>query len=162
MNGMGLSIMSDPGAHVGGPTFPLQNGLQTAPGRIMNRNAANNEQYSKSLANEGGPQVRVGAQEAGTQWSPYGMLVTHPYHVPMPYSLMDVSQATGFYNSAVGMWPANGQNDQPNAYFNLIRLAPTTSAHHGFMTPTGANPTQVFFSPPVYAYQTKPIYATGL
>lgn len=159
---MGLSIVTDPGADTGGARFPLQNGLRDAPARIMNRNAANNEQYSRSLANEGGPQILVGAQEVGSQWSPYGTLVSHPYHVPMPYSLMDVSQATGFYNSAVGLWPANGQADVPNAYFNLLRLEPTSSAHHGFTQPTGPFPTQVFFSPPVFAFQTKPIFATGL
>jgi hypothetical protein len=159
---MGLSILSDPGADTGGAGFPLDTGLLNAPPRIINRNPATNEQYSKSLANEGGPQVDLGAMEAGTQWSPYGTLVTHPYHVPMPYSLMDTRQATGFYNSAVGLWPANGQNDQPNAYFNRMILPNESSAHHGFSNPTGPFPTQVFFSPPVYAYQTKPIWATGL
>lgn len=153
--------MGPPGTVYGEP-YPLRDGLHAAPGRIMNRNPATNEQYSKSNANEGGPQIDIGSMETGTQWSPYGMLVTHPYSVPMPYSLMATRQATGFYNSAVGLWPANGQNDQPNAYFNLIRLKPTSSAHHGFMNPTGAFPTQVFFSPPVYSYQTRPIYATGL
>lgn len=158
---MGLSIVTDPGADQGGTHYPMQDGLANAPGRIMNRNPANNEQYSKSRANEGGPQVRPANNEVGTQWSPYGTLVQHPYHVPMPYSLMDVSQATGFYNSAVGLWPANGQDDQPNAYFNLMHLEPTSSAHHGFNMPTGPFPNMVFFSPPVFGYQTRPIFATG-
>lgn len=159
---MGLSIVSDPGASVGGPGFPLDTGLLNAPARIINRNPATNEQYSKARANEGGPQVRVGNNEAGTEWTPYGVWVTHPYRVPMPYSLMAVEQATGFYNSAVGLWPAAGQADWPNNYFNRMVLPGESSAHHGYSNPTGPFPTQVFFSPPVYAYQTKPIYATGL
>lgn len=172
---MGLSIMGSEGLgpETFGPAgpqaidtlgrpYPLDTNLHNAPARIINRNPANNEQYSRSLANEGGPQVRPINNEVGTQWSPYGFTVQHPYVVPMPQSLMAVSQATGFYNSAVGLWPANGQDDQPNAYFNLIRLKPTSSAHHGFTNPTGPFPTQVFFSPPVFSMQTKPIYATGI
>lgn len=143
-------------------SFSLDTGLQNAPARIMNRNPQNNTMYSRSRANEGGPQRFIGAMEAGSNWTPYGSMVSHPYKVPMPMSMMGTSQATGFYNSAVGLWPANGQNDQPNAYFNLIRLKPTTSAHLGYTNPTGPNPNMVFFSPPVYGYQTKPIWATGL
>jgi hypothetical protein len=142
--------------------FPLLDGLHQAPPRIINRNPANNEQYSKARANEGGPQIRPANNEVGTEWTPYGTFVTHPYTVPMPMSLMAVSQATGFYNSAVGLWPANGQSDQPLAYFNLMHLTPTTSAHPGFTNPTGPFPTQVFFSPPIFGMQTRPIYATGL
>lgn len=143
--------------------YSLRDGLQAAPDRIINRNPATNTQYSKAFANEGGPQVRPANNEVGTDWTPYGMFVTHPYHVPMPYSLMDVSQATGFYQSAVGLWPANGQADYPNGQQtgpHLIAVN-TGSAHQGFMTPTGPNPNMVFFSPPVFGYQTVPIYATG-
>ena len=146
-----------------GVGYPMRHGLTLAPGRVMNRNPDNNEQYSKSLANEGGPQIRPANNEVGTQWTPYGTFITHPYINPgLPRSVMGTSQATAFYNSAVGMWPASGTDDQPNAYFNLLRLAPTTSARAGYTNPTGANPTMVFFSPPVFAYQTRPIYATGL
>lgn len=142
--------------------FPLLNGLHDAPARIINRNPATNTQYSRSRANEGGPQIDIGATEAGSNWTPYGQMVSHPYVVPMPYSLMATRQATGFYDSAVGMWPANGTDDQPNAYFNLVRLKATGSAHPGWTTPTGPNPNMVFFAPPVFGYQTKPIYALGL
>lgn len=140
----------------------LNNGLANAPARIINRNPSTNEGYSQSRANEGGPQVLVGGQEIGTTWSPYSFTVSHPYKVPMPQSLMGTAQATGFYNSAVGPWPRNGTDDQPNAYFNILHLPYSTSAHVGYTNPTGANPSMVFFSPPVFGYQTKPIYAVGL
>ncbi len=142
--------------------YALRDANSEAPARIINRNPRTNTKYSQSHANQGGPQVRPDNNEVGSNWTPYGSMVSHPYVVPMPQSLMAVSQATGFYNSAVGPWPRNGTDDQPNAYFNLIRLKPTTSAHHGFTMPTGPNPNMVFFSPPVFGYQTKPIYATGL
>jgi hypothetical protein len=144
--------------------FPLKDGLHRSPDRIMNRNPGMvSTQYSRSRAVQSRPQVLPEANETGTNWTPYGMFVTHPYEVPMPYSLMSQAQAH-LYDSAVGMWPAAAQADYPNGQQAgpLIRLAPTTSAHPGFANPTGANPTMVFFSPPVFSYQTKPIYATGL
>jgi hypothetical protein len=151
-------------------------GLRDAPGRIINRNPTNNTAYSRSLANEGGPQIIPAGSEVGTTWTPYGMFVTHPYSVPMPQSLMATAQATAFYNSAygsvgVGAGPGgggggggSGQADWPNGQQSgpLMRLEPTTSAHHGYMNPTGPNPNMVFFAPPVFGYQTKPIYAVGL
>ncbi len=156
--------------------FNLNNGLRDAPGRIINRNPATSTQYSRSLGNNGGPQVLPINNEVGTTWTPYGMFVTHPYRVPMPMSLMNVSQATGFYNSAVGSvgvqagpggggggggsgqadW-ANGQQTAPH-----LQMPYSTSAHPGWTTPTGANPNMVFFAPPVFGYQTRPIYAVGL
>lgn len=141
----------------------MRDGLHGAPSRIINRNPATNTHYSRAQANEGGPQIFTSPPETGTNWTPYGTMASHPYLVPMPHSLMATSQATGFYNSAVGDWPANGQADYPNGQQAgpLIRLEPTTSAHLGYMNPTGANPTMVFVTPPVFAYQTKPIYATG-
>ena len=141
--------------------FSLNDGLHNAPGRIINRNPATNTQYSRSYALDGGPQIDIGATEVGTNWSPYGFQRTHVYAVPMPQSLMATRQARMF-NSDPNPWPANGQNDQPSAYFNLIRLKPTGSARRGYMNPTGPNPNQVFYSPPVFGYQTKPIYAVGL
>ena len=138
-------------------------GAAAAHDRIMNRNPQTSTQHSRALANEGGPQVRVGADESGQDWTPYGIRATHPYRKPMPYSLMSVEQATGFYQSAVGLWPANGQADYPNGQQAgaQMRLDPTGSAHLGYMNPTGPNPNQVFVSPPVYGYQTIPLYATG-
>lgn len=134
-----------------------------APDRIINRNPATNTQYSKAFANEGGPQVRPANNEVGTNWTPYGMFVTHPYIVPMPYSMMAVSQATGFYQSAVGLWPANGQADYPNGQQTGGHMPTlnTGSAHQGFMTPPTVGTNMVFFSPPVFGYQTIPVYATG-
>lgn len=133
-------------------------------GRIINRNPQVSTQYSRSLANEGGPQVLMGALESGQDWSPYGVRATHPYRKQMPYSLMSVEQATGFYDSAVGLWPANGQADYPNGQQEggLIRLDPSGSAHLGYMNPTGPNPNMVFVAPPVFGYQTQPIYAVGI
>jgi hypothetical protein len=159
---LGLSLLTDAAGQMLGDRYPLRDGLATAPARVINRNPATNTEYSHSLANEGGPQVLIGATLAGSNWTPYNRSFSHPYRVPMPMSLMATSQATGFYNSAVGLWPANGQDDQPSAYFNLIRLAPTTSARRGYTNPVGPNPTQVFYSPPIFGMQTRPIYATGL
>ena len=141
--------------------FRLNDGLHNAPGRIINRNPATNTQYSRSHALDGGPQIDVGTGLTGTNWTPYGFTRIHEYRVPMPQSLMGTRQARMF-NSDPNPWPANGQNDQPSAYFNLIRLKPTGSARRGYMNPTGPNPNQVFYSPPVFGYQTKPIYAVGL
>jgi hypothetical protein len=131
--------------------------------RIMNRSPQHSTQYSRSLANEGGPQVRGMGDEIGQDWTPYGTRATHPYRKGMPYSLMSVEQATGFYQSDVGMWPGNGQADYPNGQQAglLMRLDPTGSAHAGYMNPTGPNPNMVFIAPPVYGYQTVPLYATG-
>ena len=132
-------------------------------GRIMNRNPRTSTQYSRALANEGGPMVRPANGEVGQDWTPYGTRPTHPYRLGMPRSMMSVEQATGFYQSAVGAWPAHGQADYPNGHQTgpLMRLAPTTSAHLGFTNPTTVNPNMVFISPPVFGFQTKPIFATG-
>lgn len=135
------------------------------PDRIMNRNPARRStQYSRSQANAGGPQVLIGALESGQDWTPYGTRPTHPFRKGMPYSLMSVEQATGFYNSAVGMWPANGQADYPNGQQTHphMNLPYESSAHAGFTMPTGVNPNMVFVQPPVFGFQTRPLYATGL
>ena len=131
--------------------------------RIINRNPQTSTRYSHALANEGGPQVKPTNSEVGQDWSPYGIRATHPFRLGLPRSLMDTEQATGFYNSSVGLWPANGQADYPNGQQAgaLIRLDPTGSAHAGYSNPTGPNPNMVFISPPVFGFQTKPIFATG-
>ena len=107
-------------------SFSLKDGLAQAPGRIINRNPATNTQYSRSFALDGGPQIDVGTGLTGTNWSPYGWQRIHEYRVPMPMSLMGTRQARMF-NASPNPWPANGTNDQPSAYFNLIRLKPTGS-----------------------------------
>lgn len=144
-------------------SFPMLDGLNKAPERIMNRNPFSSNNNSHSRAVQSKPQVLPANNEVGTNWTPYGSMVTHPYMVPMPYSMMGQAQAHVF-NSATGTWPANGQADYPNGAQAgpLIRLEPTTSAHPGYTNPTGANPTMVFFAPPVFGYQTRPIFATGL
>lgn len=111
----------------------------------------------------GGPQILLGALETGQDWSPYGIRATHPFRKQMPYSLMSVEQATGFYDSAQGMWPANGQADYPNGQqeSDHMHLPYESSAHAGFSNPTGPNPNMVFVQPPVFGFQTKPLYATG-
>ncbi len=78
--------------------------------------------------------------------------------------LMAVAQADT-YDSSRNPWPANGVWDQPGAAIaasELVRLQPTTSAHPGLAMATGAGPTMLFVTPPVFTVQTKPIYAVGL
>jgi hypothetical protein len=79
-------------------------------------------------------------------------------------NLMRVAQADT-YNSAVGPFPRAGTYEEPGAataVLNMIRLAPTTSAHPGLSFSTGAGPTMLFVAPPVFSVQSTPIYATGL
>ena len=132
-------------------------------GRIINRNPHVSTAYSRALNYQARPQVLPANNEVGQDWTPYGIRATHPYLKGMPYSLMSQAQA-GIYQSAVGLWPANGQADYPNGQQAgaQIRLKPTGSAHPGFTMPTGPNPNMVFISPPVYGFQTRPLYATGL
>lgn len=144
--------------------FSLLDGLDRCPDRIINRNPGmTSTQYPRSMSLRSRAQIVQSNSETGTNWTPYGMFVTHPYEVPMPSSMMAQANAH-MLNSAQGIWPAGGQADVPNGQQAgpLIRLKPSTSAHPGFTNPTGANPTMVFFSPPVFSYQTRPIYATGL
>lgn len=80
--------------------------------------------------------------------------------------LMEVSQADT-YNSARGPWPRAGTYEEPGAavaVLQMIRLAPSTSAHPGAGIGVGGGPgpTMLFQAPPVFSIQTRPIYATGL
>jgi hypothetical protein len=94
-------------------------------------------------------------------------LTTYPTfgdHDGLSGRLMAVAQADT-YDTSQNPWPACGVWDQPGAGIaasELIRLAPTTSAHMGLAQATGAGPTMVFQAPPVFSYQSKPIYAVGL
>ena len=140
-------------------------------GRIINRNpgtgvGSGSVMHPSRSVTAGGPQIEPLNSETGTSWSPYGTRVTHPYRKGMPYSMMAVEQATGFYNSAVGDFVGGGragQADYPNGQQTGpgMDLPRETSAHRGYMTPVGPNPNMVFFSPPVWGFQTRPIYATG-
>jgi hypothetical protein len=79
--------------------------------------------------------------------------------------MMTVSQAD-MYNSEPNPWPANATADYPNAPYaaahDLLRLAPTTSAHPGASMSSGPGPTMVFHAPPVFSMQTTPIVAVGV
>lgn len=111
-----------------------------------------------------GPAELTPSSETPTVWSPYGTFVPRPYfggHDGLDGALMHVPQADT-YNSAVGPWPRNGVNDQPNAAFHLIRLTPHTSAHPGLTLASSVDPTSVYHTPPVWGMQTTPIWAVGV
>ncbi len=78
--------------------------------------------------------------------------------------LMEVSQADT-YISPPQPFPRAGTWEEPGgpvAALQLVRLAPTTSAHPGLSQATGPGPTMIFTAPPVFSVQTRPIYALGL
>lgn len=87
-------------------------------------------------------------------------------HDALDGRLMAVAQADS-YNSAVGPFPRAGTYEEPGAataVLQMMRLAPTTSAHPGLSLGMGGGPgpTMLFQAPPVFSVQTRPIYATGL
>lgn len=85
-------------------------------------------------------------------------------HDGLAGALMAVSQADT-YDSSRNPWPAAGTWEEPGgpiAASQLVRLAPSTSAHPGLTNATGPGPTMVFHRPPVFSQQTTPIYAIGL
>ncbi len=112
-----------------------------------------------------GPQAQPFNMQTTTNWNPYaGLTVSHAYEGGwdgLGGRLMHVPQADTYF---VGdnPWPANGVDDQPNAYFNLMRLEPTTSAHPGFSLPSGSSPAMIFAAPPIFGMQTVPIPAFGV
>lgn len=78
--------------------------------------------------------------------------------------LMQVAQAD-LYQSSDGPFPRAGTWEEPGAAIaalQMVRLAPTTSAHPGLQLATGPGPNMVFVAPPVFSVQTRPIFATGL
>jgi hypothetical protein len=112
--------------------------------------------------------------EIATQWSPYFHAVARPYmggHDELSEhgrGIMHVAQA-GLYDSSPNPWPNNGQYDRPNggsvameAQIAMQGRQRETSAHKGFMNPTGAGPTMLFHAPPIFGLQTKPIPAVGV
>lgn len=86
-------------------------------------------------------------------------------HDGLQGALMRVAQAD-LYMSSDGRFPRAGTWEEPGGPIAAagigLRLAPSTSAHPGLATSTGAGPTMVFVAPPVFSVQTKPVYALGL
>ena len=85
-------------------------------------------------------------------------------HDALGGQLMRVAQSD-MYDSSQNPWPATGSYEEPGAaiaVLDMVRLAPTTSAHPGLQNATGAGPTMLFVAPPVFSIQTRPIFATGL
>ena len=85
-------------------------------------------------------------------------------HDGLDGALMKVAQAD-LTDAHANPFPATGNYDQPGAWHSilpLIRLQPTTSAHPGLASATGAGPAMFYAPPPPYAAQTVPILATGL
>jgi hypothetical protein len=80
--------------------------------------------------------------------------------------LMEVAQADLYMSAVPGVSPYRaGTWEEPGgpiAASMLVRLAPTTSAHHGLAQATGPGPTMIFTAPPVFSVQSVPIYALGL
>ena len=81
--------------------------------------------------------------------------------------LMEVAQADSYDARGSARWPAAGTYEEPGAataVLNMMRLAPTTSAHPGMSLGMGGGPgtTMLFVAPPVMTMQSRPIYATGL
>lgn len=105
--------------------------------------------------------------ETMTQWSAYGIFNPTPFRGGYDElslegrGMMANPQAT-LYDASPNPWPNNGQFDRPNAYMQIMRLKPTTSAHRGFAQPTGGGPTMLFRAPPVFSLQTQPIPAVGV
>lgn len=123
------------------------------------------DNYPRSYAVDA-PAKLLTNMETMTGWDPYNGL-----EAPTPYRggwdelggrLMHVPQAGTYYTGPPNPWPANGVDDQPNAYFNLVRLEPTTSAHPGYMNPTGPGPSMIFAAPPIFGIQTNPVPAFGV
>jgi hypothetical protein len=78
--------------------------------------------------------------------------------------LMAVSQGDT-YDASACPWPAAGVYDQPGAQVGilpLVRLQPTTSAHPGLASATGAGPAMLYRAPPSFSAQSVPIPALGV
>lgn len=116
-----------------------------------------------------GPAALDPSSETGTQWTPYGVWATRPYFGGWDelsrrgHGVMHVAQAR-LYDASPNPWPANGVDDQPGAWYRagLMRLRPHTSAHRGYMTPTGPGPSMLFRTPPIFGIQQVPIPAVGV
>lgn len=110
------------------------------------------------------PQRQPFNLEVGTTWTQWGTFTPHPYfgeHDALRGAMMKVPQAD-LYDASPNPFPANGVDDQPNAAFHLLHLAPTTSAHPGNTIFVGPTPLMAYQSPPTFGQQTIPIEAVGL
>jgi hypothetical protein len=147
-----------------------QNAPQQWP---RNGTAPTRDAYPLSLAVYG-PQAIAPSQENPGSTLPSDGYSARPNYVHVDVSfgdhdalngrLMAVSQAD-LYTQPPQPFPRAGTWEEPGgpiAAMQLVRLAPTTSAHPGLNAATGAGPTMLFVAPPVFSVQTKPIYAVGL
>lgn len=92
--------------------------------------------------------------------------ITFGRHDGLGGRLMEVAQADLYMSAVPGVSPYRaGTWEEPGgpiAATQLVRLAPTTSAHHGLAQATGQGPAMIFTAPPVFTVQSTPIYAIGL
>jgi hypothetical protein len=150
--------------------FWQQNEQQVWP---RNGTAPTRDAYPYSIAVYG-PQRIAPSQENPSSTAAAGGYRAFPLEVQVTPSfgtndalggrLMAVSQAD-LYTSPPQPFPRAGTWEEPGgpvAALQLVRLAPTTSAHPGLAAATGAGTTMVFVAPPVFSVQAKPIYAVGL
>ncbi len=112
-----------------------------------------------------GPEMLQPDMLGQTRWTPYGTFESMPYFGGwdgLGGRLMHVPQAD-MYDVSANPWPANSVDDQPNARFDVMHLAPTTSAHPGYSLPSAqSGPTMIFHAPPIFGVQTVPIPAFGV
>ena len=106
-----------------------------------------------------------GGDERGTYWTPYGSMVSHPFAKAPPYSLMAVTQSSGFRDSYEGhghgqaSWPGGQLAAWQKVNLPKQNTIPFQAKKRPFAAPT---PQMVFIPPIAYGLQTKPIYALGL
>ena len=148
----------------------LQNSGQVWP---RNGTAPVKDFYPLSVTEQGPQKLVEGTESAGSTLPSGGfraipafvdVIVSFGRHDGLDGRLMEVSQADT-YNSDPCPWPAAGTWEQPGgpiAASKIPRLQPTTSAHPGLASATGAGPAMLFVAPPVFTVQSQPIYAVGL
>lgn len=150
--------------------FWQQNEAQVWP---RNGTAPTRDAYPYSLAVYGPQEIPLSNENPGTTLPSDGFKAAPGFYAVNPSfgehdglegRLMEVAQADLYY-SPPQPFPRAGTWEEPGAAvaaINIVRLAPTTSAHPGLAQATGPGPTMLFTAPPVFSVQTKPIYALGL
>jgi hypothetical protein len=150
--------------------FWKQNEAQVWP---RNGTAPTKDAYPFSVTTYGPQKLPPSNENPGTTTPSDGFKAAPGYYQVNPSfgrhdalggRLMEVAQADLYYSPPqpfprAGTWEEPGA---PIAALQLVRLAPTTSAHPGLSQATGAGPTMIFNPPPVFSVQTRPIYAVGL